>query len=661
MLKLLTRPRGWRLQYILMIGFAVTTAITVVVGALITYGLINSYLIKAQDTRVGRDMDLANAFYNGKLDDISATAGRIASLSREWQNLIEAPQGSEQASQAIEAGIDNEIEHLPPGTQRFVVITDPEGITVTGRISSNGRIDPVELGTDWSSLPIVQSVLGQKELRKATEVMPAKMLGWLGLDDQARIALIDTPKASPEPFDPREGTAGLVLMGAAPILSEEGEVQGAVLAGHLFNKDFTLVDRIKRVAGVDTVTIFFGDLRVSTNVLDEEGSRAIGTRVSQEVFDQVLIRGEEFTGDAFVVNQWYITRYQPLYDHLGRIVGMLYVGVKQAAFQALVDSFARQVFFIAVATILLAILIAIPLAWSISRPLAGLASATHQVSEGDWSVRVRPEGYVEMRTLAQSFNTMVESLQEAQEQLVQKEKLASVGQLAAGVAHEINNPLGSVLLYADILHKETPETDEQQRQDLEMIIREATRCKTIVNDLLNFSRQNEVLAQETDINAMLVELAEQSRRQQLFQDVEIVTDLDPELGLIQADPLQLYQVFVNVMNNAAEAMPDGGSLTLRTRRGPMPGSISVQVTDTGVGISEENMKRVFTPFFTTKPIGRGTGLGLAISYGIVKMHRGQITVESEAGEGTTFTIALQRKLPADMAKPVDDFVLPRKM
>lgn len=130
MLKLLTRPRGWRLQYILMIGFAVTTAITVVVGALITYGLINSYLIKAQDTRVGRDMDLANAFYNGKLDDISATAGRIASLSREWQNLIEARQDSEQASQAIEAGIDNEIEHLPPGTQRFVVITDPEGIAV---------------------------------------------------------------------------------------------------------------------------------------------------------------------------------------------------------------------------------------------------------------------------------------------------------------------------------------------------------------------------------------------------------------------------------------------------------------------------------------------------------------------------------------------------
>jgi signal transduction histidine kinase len=252
---------------------------------------------------------------------------------------------------------------------------------------------------------------------------------------------------------------------------------------------------------------------------------------------------------------------------------------------------------------------------------------------------------------------MVETLKETQEQLIQQEKLASVGQLAAGVAHEINNPLGSVLLYADILCKETPEDNQQQREDLQMIIREATRCKTIVNDLLNFSRQNEVLAQDTDINTMLSELVDEQERQELFENIRIVTDLDPQLPRIQADPLQLHQVFANLINNAAEAMPDGGRLTLRTRRGPRPGHVTIDVEDTGVGIPEENKKRIFTPFFTTKPIGKGTGLGLAIIYGIVKMHRGQISVKSQEGKGTTFTISLRKLLPAATEQSESSFVL----
>jgi signal transduction histidine kinase len=333
------------------------------------------------------------------------------------------------------------------------------------------------------------------------------------------------------------------------------------------------------------------------------------------------------------------------------------VGAKQAAFQRLLDSFRREVLLIAAATIVLAALIAIPVALSISRPLTHLAQATRQVAQGDWSVRAPVNGFQEMRTQAESFNTMVETLKETQEQLVQKEKLASVGQLAAGVAHEINNPLGSVLLYADILCKETPEENQQQREDLQMIIREATRCKMIVNDLLNFSRQNEIMAQDTDLNAMLRELAGEQSWKELYQSVRIETDLDSTLGRIQADPLQLHQVFANLMSNAAEAMPEGGVLTLRTRKGPGPGFVTIEVQDTGTGIPERNMKKIFTPFFTTKPIGKGTGLGLAISYGIVKMHRGQIAVQSKVGEGTTFLITLRERLPDRSGAPEGAFVL----
>jgi signal transduction histidine kinase len=237
-------------------------------------------------------------------------------------------------------------------------------------------------------------------------------------------------------------------------------------------------------------------------------------------------------------------------------------------------------------------------------------------------------------------------LQQMQEQLIQKEKLASVGQLAAGVAHEINNPISSILLYADVLCAEIPAQDAQLLQDMLMIKKEAMRCRTIVADLLSFSRQNKVLAQPTDLNALLDEIVEEIGTQERFEGVGIEMDLDPGLPVIEADAFQLRQVFCNLMNNAADAMPDGGTLTLRTKQGPWSGRITAEVQDTGEGISEENMKKLFTPFFTTKPLGKGTGLGLAIIYGIVKMHRGEINVQSQLGQGTTFTLTLHERLPA---------------
>ncbi|HNS52270.1 MAG TPA: cache domain-containing protein [Anaerolineae bacterium] len=646
-----SRSRGWGLQRILVASFLLATATTIAVGSWLTLGRINRYLQQAEQERVSRDMDLARAFYDLKGKDITSMAARLASRASIRAALPAAAEDGVNAVLLVDTELDNELANLPASSERFVVILDSTARAVVGRICCKDTRQRLAVpNADWSSLPIVIEALTKREQISGTEVMPGEQLRWAGLQEQARIPLLDTPKAAPLPFDPREGTAGLVVASAAPVLSAEGEAAGLVLVGHLFNNDFTLVDRIKEVAGVDTVTIFLGDQRVSTNVLDEAGQRAIGTRVSQEVFDTVLVGGKPFTGQAYVVKEDYITRYDPLLDHNGHVVGILYVGARQAAFQQLVDSFGRSVLLTAAATFLLSVLLAIPLSWAITRPLTSLAEATRQVAEGDWSVRVPTQGPQETSILADSFNTMVETLKGTRDQLVQKEKLASVGQLAAGVAHEINNPLGSVLLYADILRRETPADNMQQLEDLDMIVREATRCRVIVRDLLNFARQNEVLAQETDINALLHELVQETSRKETYQGVTIVQELDPGLPLIQADPLQLRQVFLNLMNNAAEAMPGQGQLTLRTRKGTLPEQITVEVEDTGVGISPENMKKLFTPFFTTKPIGKGTGLGLAIIYGIVKMHQGQITVRSEVGRGTTFSITLRVHLPGAEAQ-----------
>ena len=647
--KLLARMASMRLQRILVLSFVLMTAITIFVSTQITLSIINRYLADSRDERLGRDMKLAEAFYDLKKQDLASGAERFSASPVVRDNLQAAVQGDPAARQALRQEIDNEISILSPDKHRFIIIVDAKGLAVDGRVTSKlGRTGLFQVNTDWSKVAIVRAALAGGQLQVAPEILPANVLEWLGLAEQAKIDLVDTPQANPIPYSPQEGTAGLVLVAVAPVTanSPSGDIIGAVIIGHLFNQDYTLVDRIKEVAGVDTSTIFLGDMRVSTNVPDEKGERAIGTRVSQAVYDTVLTKGQEYTGRALVVNQWYITRYEPLRDHMGAVIGILYVGAKEASFVGLVDSFRRWLILIAGASILLAALISIPVAWSISRPLSDLAHATRQVAEGDWSVRVPVYGRSEMGILAGSFNTMVETMRDTHEQLLQKEKLASLGQLAAGVAHEINNPLGSVLLYADILCRDTPADDNQRREDLQMIIKEATRCKTIVTDLLNFSRQNRVLAQKTDLAALLQLIIAEARQKPSYARISLSAEIDPALPEIEADPLQLHQALLNLMNNAVDAMPAGGSLILRARQGPHPGFVTIQVQDTGTGITKENMSKLFTPFFTTKPIGTGTGLGLAITYGIVKMHQGQIALQSVVGEGTTFTITLREKLPS---------------
>jgi two-component system NtrC family sensor kinase len=174
-----------------------------------------------------------------------------------------------------------------------------------------------------------------------------------------------------------------------------------------------------------------------------------------------------------------------------------------------------------------------------------------------------------------------------------------------------------------------------------------------VADLLNFARQQEVLAQETDLHALLEQVIEGVSRQPIYEGVEIVRQFSPDLPIIQADPGQLQQVFINMLNNAAEAIEGGGTITLTTR--PVNSQwVEIKVSDTGCGIPEENLGKLFIPFFTTKPPGKGTGLGLSIVYGIVKMHRGQITVQSEVGKGTTFTITLPVRLSQEGLKPRAD-------
>ena len=632
-------------QFTLVVAFSLVAALSFGVGAWVISKTIDQYLVTSMTERVSRDMRLAQAFYVDHLKWIEDTTVRLAKEPNVLGFFQGKPMGGWQTTSDFRAYLSTQMRGLFDQGNHVVVIVDREGKVKAAVLVETANVIILEHDTRYSfALPIVQKAIQEREIFSATEIIPEEALLSIRLAEKARIPILDIPRAAPQPYDPREGSAGLALVSVAP-LHQKGQTFGAVVVFHLINNDFTLVDRIKTVAGVDTVTIFLGDQRVSTNVLTEQGKRAIGTRLSAEVGEVVLYKGESFVGPAFVVNQNYITRYDPIYDHQGNIIGILYVGASQERFLRLLTAFNRQVALIALASILITFVLAIPVSGYITRPLGELrklVQTSQKVSQGDLSARAPVNVGGEVGLVASSFNTMLDTLQSTQDKLIQSEKLASLGQLAAGVAHELNNPLATILLYADILRRESA-LDLQHQTDLETIINETLRCKQIVSGLLNFARQTQVNAQPTSVNDLIQELIEIEKRHTRYEKIVFNLELEAALPLAELDAAQFREVLLNLIHNAADAMPDGGKITIRTAAKP-DDMIAVEVQDEGKGIPPEHLSKLFTPFFTTKPVGKGTGLGLAIIYGIVKMHRGQINVQSEVGRGTTFTISLPIKL-----------------
>jgi len=260
---------------------------------------------------------------------------------------------------------------------------------------------------------------------------------------------------------------------------------------------------------------------------------------------------------------------------------------------------------------------------------------------------VNAQLYEETKRWSEELEHKVEErtqeLRTAQEQLLQSEKLASIGQLAAGVAHEINNPMGVILGFAQGILKTLPE-DDSLRKPLTTIEKESLRCKRIVQNLLDFARHSEPTPHLTNINELIDASCILVEHQISLQNVKLIKGYDPALPSIMADPNQLQQVFINIMLNAYQAMPNGGTLHITTKT--VGSELQVIFADTGTGIPLENIQNIFDPFFTTKEVGEGTGLGLSVSYGIVKAHGGDIEVESQVDKGTTFVV----KLPLDKSE-----------
>jgi two-component system NtrC family sensor kinase len=352
-------------------------------------------------------------------------------------------------------------------------------------------------------------------------------------------------------------------------------------------------------------------------------------------------------GQAFVVDAWYISGYSPLREIDGRVLGMLYVGVLKDKFDQALRRTTLLFLLVIGLTLIIALGLAVYLVNVLTKPVQRILSATADVASGNYHrIEAGPHADTDSLALADGFNRMVGAIEErdgrlqdlAERTILKSEKLASLGRLASGIAHEINNPLTGVLTYSSLLLDELKGTPAEE--DLKVIRDETLRCRRIVRGILDFARENEPLKEPSDLNAVIEEALRILEKNVHFQDVTIIRELDPDLPAVPVDQGQIKQVIGNLAVNAADAMPNGGRLRIATERLADPPRAVIRVSDTGVGIPPENMARLFEPFFTTKEKGKGTGLGLPAVYGVVERHHGTIDVRSRVGEGTEFVIKL---------------------
>ena len=545
----------------------------------------------------------------------------------------------------------------------FLYLTD--GTTTPGGFAAG----------DW---PVVREALAGHR-RSVVDILGPGELNALspGLAERAAIRLVPTRAAVPS--DRALEDRGMVIHTAAPV-SLPGGARAALVGGLLLNRNLDFIDTINALVyrarslpegSQGTATLFLDDVRVSTNVRLFENVRALGTRVSAAVRARVLDEGRTWLDRAFVVNDWYISAYEPITDSRGERVGMLYVGFLEAPFAEAKTTSVLTVTLVFLFIAALSVPIFLRWAGRIFLPLERMMQTIARVEEGDLKARndlteddneisrvaQHLDGLLDqvqerdrqLRDWAEQLNLKVEErtrdlqetnrkLERATERLIMSEKLAAVGEITAGVAHEVNNPIAVIQGNLDVARTLLGPEAKKVWTEFRLIDDQVYRIGSIVSKLLQFARPTEYSGAANVISPVEVvrDCLVLTRHQLEAADIETVTDLASERQVLMART-ELQQVVVNMTLNAIHAMPEGGKLTLSVH--DEGDDVAIVVEDTGTGIEPETLKRIFDPFFTTKQ-AQGTGLGLSISQTLVARAGGRITAHSTPGRGSRFTVFL---------------------
>ncbi|WEX73977.1 cache domain-containing protein [Sinorhizobium numidicum] len=557
----------------------------------------------------------------------------------------------------------------------FLYVIDADGNVLASAAASTQSM----LRNDW---PVIVSAIDGRS-STAIDIFAHTDLNRLSPDlaARARLPLVNTPNA--QPTDRKEESRGMVIHSASPI-SIEGGRKAILVGGILLNQNLLFIDTINDLvyreaslpAGSQgTATLFLDDVRISTNVRLFEDRRALGTRVSRAVRSAVLEHGRIWLDSAFVVNDWYISAYEPLVDSHGNRVGMLYVGFLQAPFTA---AKIQTVLTIAIAFLTIAAAsVPIFLRWAqgIFQPLERMNATIAKVESGDLRARTGPVdsrdeiGRVavhldnlldqieqrdqELRQWNQELNTRVDErtrelqlanrrLEATTKQLIMSEKLAAIGEITAGVAHEINNPIAVMQGNLEVIRSVIGEHAELASTEFQLLDEQIRRISQIVTKLLQFAKPEEFagFVERYLPGKVIADCLPLVKHLLAKADIEVRLE-DQATRFVFMNRTELQQVMVNLIVNAIHAMPDGGTLTLSARDADWDRSSGVEIVvrDTGVGMEQDVAARVFDPFFTTKRQD-GTGLGLSISQTLVTRQGGSISVETGPGKGAAFSIWL---------------------
>ena len=532
----------------------------------------------------------------------------------------------------------------------------------------------LDLAAAW---PVIQDALSG-QARVAIDVFGHADLQQISpsLANRATIPLIPTEAAVPT--DRTAEDRGMVVHAAAPVRS--GPHEGVLVGGILLNRNLKFIDEINALVYLNaitggnrqgTATLFLDDVRISTNVRLFEDVRALGTRVSAAVRGAVLGDGATWLKRAFVVNDWYISGYLPLSDSFGTRVGMLYVGFLEAPFATSKRNALLWMIGAFIAVLAVSVPAVLWLAKGIFAPLERIQRVIARVQGGDLSARIRHKGArdeigqvadlldnllvqlqerdARLRGWAQELNTRVEDrtaelraaneqLETTYRQLVLNEKLAAIGEITAGVAHEINNPVAVIQGNLDLMRDILAEAGDAVRVEMDLIDRQVGRIQTIVGKLLTFARPRDYSSARPlmDLSTLTEDCVALVRHQFSRKDIDIITDYQPA-PQVKINPDEIQQIIINLLVNAMQAIDTKGQIQITIT--PAQGGIQLSIHDSGPGLDPDVETDLFKPFFTTK-IGSGTGLGLSISQTLADRAGGHITAQNAPTGGAIFSLWL---------------------
>lgn len=623
----------------------------------ILLGWSNTAIDRLLVTKVRSDLAVARGYFDRVLDEVS-TGTDIAAQSHPLHLAL--AQGRPEAMQDLlerfrqRAGLD------------FLNVYDASGRLVA---ASWGLPEQPRLALDRVPLSDARPA-ASVELLQPEEVagIAPPLVGRLG------IPLVPTEGAAPT--DRQVEHRALVVLATAPVLDADGRLLAQVRGGVLLNRNLAFIDHINEIVYPEgslpfgsqgTATLFLEDVRITTNVRLFGNERAIGTRVSQAVRDAVLGRGSTWLDRAFVVNDWYVSGYEPLQDRQGRRVGMLYVGFLERPFTLVKYAVLAGIGIVFFGVMIGAAWVSLRLARGIFQPLEQMARTMREVEGGNAQARVgevasqdeigQLAGHLDHLLVAVDEKTRAlqrwgeeldrkvaertRDLERAQQQLVRSEKLAAIGQLTASVAHEVNNPIAVIQGNLDLVRELLGPDAKRVAAELKLMDEQIERMRLIVTQLLQFARPTEYAGYVESVDVHQALEASLVLVGHMLSKTRIEVERDfRATRTVGINRQELQQVLINLIVNAVQAMPGGGVLRLATRDWEDLGVV-VQVADTGPGLSEELLAELFQPFVTRKK--DGTGLGLWISRSIVERYGGDL-VAADRDDGTTgavFTVKLK--------------------